>query len=93
MSKNCKILAAIIDMHSLFVVNSSDKCNGLITRRRVTTQQTEEGSITLVITSSDMVDHLVSLEVDEERKHVITKLTSNKDSVLNVKIQTEMAHT
>ena len=67
------MLAAIIDRQSLFVVNSSDKCNGLITRRRVTTQQTEEGSITLVITSSDMVDHLVSLEVDEERKHVIKK--------------------
>ena len=84
MSKNGKILAAIIDRHSLFVVNSSDKCNGLITRRRVTTQQTEEGSITLVITSSDMVDHLVSLEVDEERKHLVTKLTSNKDSLLKV---------
>ena len=73
MSRNGKILVAIIDRHSLFVVNSSDKCNGLITRRRVTTQRTEESSLDLVITSSDMVDHLVSLEVDKERKHVITK--------------------
>ena len=80
LSKNGKILAAIIDRHSLFVVDSSDKCNGLITRRRVTTKRSQESSLDLVITSSDMVDHLVSLEVDEERKHVITKLTSNKDS-------------
>ena len=84
MSRNGKILVAIIDRHSLFVVNSSDKCNGLITRRRVITQRTEESSLDLVITSSDMVDHLVSLEVDEERKHVFSKPTSNKDSLLKV---------
>ena len=28
-----------------------------------------------------MVDHLVSLEVDDERKHVLTKLTRNKEKV------------
>ena len=81
MSKNGKILAGIIDRHAMFVVNGSQKCKGLITRKRVTTQRTEESSIDLVITSSDMADHLVSLEVDDERKHVITKLTRNKDKV------------
>ena len=70
MSRNGKILVAIIVRHSLFVVNSSDKCNGLITRRRVITQRTEESSLDLVITSSDMVDHLVSFEVDEEEKNM-----------------------
>ena len=79
MSKNGKILASIIDRHVLFVVNSSNKCKGLITRKRITTQRTEESTIDLVITSSDMMDYLVSLEIDDERKHVITKLTGCKE--------------
>ena len=84
MSNNGKILAAIIDRHALFVVNSSDKCKGSVTRRRVTTERIEESSIDLVITSSDMIEHLVSLEIDEERKHVITKLASKKGQMSKV---------
>jgi hypothetical protein len=66
------------------VVNSSEKCKGSVTRRRVTTERTEESSIDLVITSSDMIEHLVSLEIDEERKHVITKLASKKGQMSKV---------
>ena len=84
MSNNGKILASIIDQHALFVVNSSEKCKGLITRKRVTTQRTEESSIDLVITSSDMIAHFVSLEIDDERKHVITKLTNTKGKMSKV---------
>ena len=36
MSPNGKQLARIIENHALFVANSSNKCTGLITRRRVT---------------------------------------------------------
>ena len=75
MSRNGRVLSDIISRHALFVANGSEKCSGLITRKRVTIERTEESSIDLVITSSDMVDDFVSLKVDDERKHVLTKLT------------------
>ena len=75
MSPNGKILAAIIDRHALFVANGSEKCSGLITRKRTTTRSIEESSIDLVIISFDLVNDLVSLHVDDERKHVLTKVT------------------
>ena len=78
-SRNGKILAAIIDRHALFVANGSQKCTGLITRRRVTKDRTEESSIDLVITSPDMVNDFMSLHIDDDRNHVITKLTNAKD--------------
>ena len=78
-SNNGQILAAMLDRHALFVANSSQKCSGLITRKRVTTVRTEESSIDLVITSSDMIDNLVSLQIDDARNHVLTKLTTTKE--------------
>ena len=70
-------------MHCLWLIVQK-KCKGLITRKRVTTERTEESRIDLVITSPDMNEHLVSLEIDDERKHVITKLANNRDSTTKV---------
>ena len=79
-SQNGRILAGIIRPHGLIVVNGmSDKCSGLITRKRVTKDSTEESIIDFVIISNDLVDNLQSMQIDDERRHVLTKHTKCKN--------------
>ena len=54
------------------------KCSGLITRKRTTLENTEESIIDFVIISNDLVESVESVEIDEERKHVLTKHTKTK---------------
>ena len=78
-SQNGRILARIIRRHALIVVNGlSDKCCGVVTRKRVTKDSIEESAIDFVITSNDLLESIESLLIDEERKHVLTKYTKNK---------------
>ena len=53
-SENGKVLAAIIERHSLVIGNSLKKCKGLVTRKRVTKNAIEESIIDLVIMSGDL---------------------------------------
>ena len=83
---NGKLLSDIMVRHELLVVNGiEDKCNGAITRKRVTKNGTEESIIDFVIISSELEKDLESLTVDEERKHVLEKITRNKKGIRKVK--------
>ena len=62
---NGKILAQLVEIQNLMVVNWSNNCRGLITRRRQA--KDEESVIDLVIISNDLNDNLESLESDENR--------------------------
>ena len=53
-SPNGKMLARVIDNHALIVANSSTRCKGLITRRRVTRDRTEESCIDVLLYSRDL---------------------------------------
>ena len=77
-SPNGRLLANIIEMHALIVANGSTKCSGHVTRRRVTTKRTEESSIDVVLFSTDLTNDFKSLLIDEERKHVLTKIRKTK---------------
>ena len=56
-SQNGRILAGIIRRHGLVVANGlKDKCTGLITRKRITKEGTEESIIDFVIISNDLVE-------------------------------------
>ena len=82
---NGRILAGILERHNLTVVNSlTDKCTGLITRRRTTVDGTEESIIDFVIVSNDMEEDIESLLVDEERAHALYKYTKKKNSIKTV---------
>lgn len=87
MSPNGHIMAEIIEKNALCVVNGMEgKCSGVITRVRSTDDgNIEKSAIDLVIVSSDMVEYIVSLQIDEARKNVLTKVTKNKKG--DVKIQ------
>ena len=81
-----KLLSDIMVRHGLLVVNGiEDKCNGAITRKRVTKNGTEESIIDFVIISSELEKDLESLTVDEDRKHVLEKITRNKKGIRKVK--------
>ena len=78
MSQNGAILASIVERQQLIVVNGSTKCTGTITRRRVTKKRTEESVIDIVLVSSDMIENLVKMKIDEAKEHVLTKVTKTK---------------
>ena len=82
MSGNGKILASIIERHVLSVANESSRCTGSITRQRFTKHRTERSCIDLVIFSSDLNDSFKSLHIDEERKHVLTRIQRKKTGIV-----------
>ena len=57
------------------------KCEGVITRRRKTKQRVEESVIDFVLVSSDMAQDMIKMEIDEERKYVLTKMTKTKKGI------------
>ena len=82
-SVNGKTLAGIIERHGLIVTNGlNDKCVGSITRRRETVDSVEESIIDHVIISQDLLDDLESVNIDEDRNHVLTRITKSKKGVI-----------
>ena len=82
MSENGKILGRIIHRNALTVVNGMrDKCEGLITRERRTTNSVEKSVIDVVIVSQDLVPKILSMMIDDDRKYVLTKLTKKKSEL------------
>ena len=82
---NGRILSGIIRRHGLVVANGmEDKCTGLITRKRTTLQGIEESVIDFVIVSHDLAESVISVEIDEQRKHVLTKHTKTKHGIKSI---------
>ena len=90
MTPNGAILAAIVERQHLIVVNGSTMCQGAITRRRVTKKKIEESIIDIVLVSSDMLENTVKMNIDEDRKYVLTKVTKTKKGL---KVQESDHHT
>ena len=86
MSKNGEIMAEIIERNGMCVANGeTEKCEGVITRQRSTESgRIEKSAIDLVIISSDLNNALESIKIDEERKHVLSKVVKNKNGETKV---------
>ena len=83
MSKNGKVLSAILERHALSVANGlKEKC--LITQERSTVNGIEQSVIDFVIVSCDLVKHIEYIHIDEKRIHVLTKnlKTKHKNEVI-----------
>ena len=72
MSGNGKTLKSIIDRQALVVVNASDKCKGTITREKKVLDKIESSVIDYFIVCQSFYEVVNSMEVDEERKRVLT---------------------
>ena len=83
MSANGKLLGNIIKRHALVVANGTEKCTGTVTRRRATKFRTEESCIDIVMFSSDMSSHFKSLYIDEQKKHVLTRISKTKKGIVH----------
>ena len=78
-TNNGKILAGIIRRRGLVVGNGmKEKCTGLITRKRITTQSIEESIIDFDLISNDLTESVQSIEIDDQRKYVLTKHVKTK---------------
>ena len=85
MTPNGALLAGVIERHALCVGNGAKECKGTITRKRTTRNRIEQSVIDIVLFSNDLRKHLVSMHVDEERRHVLTRITKTKKGQLKVK--------
>ena len=54
----------------------------MVFRRRITKDSIEESIIDHVLVSGDLADYLESILIDEERLHVLTRLTKTKKGVV-----------
>ena len=81
-TENGKILSGIMERNALIVVNGLEVCKGLITRERSTVNNIERSIIDFVIVSKDIVEDIVEMLIDDERKHVLTKLVKTKKGVV-----------
>ena len=77
-SPNGGILASIVEPQLVEVGNGSNICSGTITRTRVAKNRTEQSMIDLILFSKDMIENLVSIKIDENRKHVLSKVNNTK---------------
>ena len=53
----------MIQRRNLYLVNTSDKCQGVITRRRKTVSGVEESVLDYVIVSQDMVPFISEMKI------------------------------
>ena len=80
MSSNGRILAGII---ALCLVNGlRGKADGVITRKRDTSDRIEESAIDLVLTSWDIVISIVSIQIDENKDKVLKSITKTKRGIV-----------
>ena len=68
-SQNGKILLDLVEGNNLILCNATDKCNGLITRRRTTKYRNEESIIDYLIVCEDMFLYLENMTIDKNNIH------------------------
>ena len=77
-SENGKLLYEMINSENLVLVNSTDKCEGTITRYRKTRKTTEKSVLDYFIICRRLFEMLKKMKIDEERSLVLTKYSTRK---------------
>ena len=85
LSSNGELLLDLITRKSLILVNSTDKCLGIITRERVKGNKTERSVLDYFIVCQDFYSLCVSLLIDEEREYTLTRFYKHKNVTKVVK--------
>ena len=86
---NGELLLGIIERNNLTICNKSDKCTGLITRRRETVNGSEESIIDFCLVCEEINSYLENMIIDEQRKYALTKI---KDSCKGYRIRSQSSH-
>ena len=77
-SKNGELLAEVIEENDLIVVNSSNLCEGVITRKRVTINSVEESVIDYFIVCRLFYKLIVKMKIDEDGIFTLSKFSTQK---------------
>ena len=75
-SANGQLLMNIVRRNGLIVVNSTEKCGGLITRVRNTKISEEKSILDYFIVCPKFYEIILKMDIDESRKYVITKYST-----------------
>ena len=77
-SNNGHILLEIIKRQNLCILNTENKCQGVITRQRNTVKGSELSVLDYIIVCQELKQYFNEMIIDEERAHVLTKYVSAK---------------
>ena len=82
MSENGKLLDGVLERHALIVANGlKGKTAGIITRERTTRDRVEKSAIDLVCLSTDLVDEVEKVTIDEEKHFALENIAKTKKGV------------
>ena len=66
--------------HDLHVINRTNKCKGVITRKRKKGNKIEESVIDYVIVNEDLKQFIDEMTIDDQRVNVLKNLITKKES-------------
>ena len=80
-SGNGELLIELCERNNLVICNTTDLCQGVITRQRVTVNGVERSVLDYFILCQEMFSFLSKMIIDEARSHVLTKYSKVKGKV------------
>ena len=83
-SSNGKILFDMLKRQDLIVVNSTEKCSGVITRIKNTIRGLEESAIDYFVVCRLLFEKVSKMTIDEDRNHVLTRFYKYKTKTSTV---------
>ena len=81
-SPNGDLLIEMCDRNNLVICKTTELCEGVITRQRVTVNGTERSVIDFVILCQEIFAFLTSMKIDEARNYVLSKYSKSKGQVV-----------
>ena len=77
-SENGQLLKALIEREKLALLNSSNLCEGAITRNRMAGKNEEKSIIDYILVCENLSDYLEQMLIDEKRLFPLTKYATTK---------------
>ena len=84
-SENGRILKDLMERENLTLLNTSNLCQGAITRNRIAKENIEKSIIDYIIASEDLSEFLELMLIDEKRNFSLTKYATTKGVKKNSK--------
>ena len=85
-NQNGKMFAEFLERNpAIFVVNSSDKCKGIITRKRKHINRVEESVIDFFLVNQKMAQYITQMVIDEDDLYTLSNIAQKKPNRKTIK--------
>ena len=84
MSSNGKLLFDIFSRQDIIIVNSTNKCHGVITRYKKTVRGVEQSVIDYFAVCRQLFQNISEMTIDEERQNVLSRFYKYKNKTTSV---------